>query len=136
MRIDKEGENRAAAAAAAVARRKWREAQLTASNTNGPLVWVRTADRLPEDHQIVLSCADPSQEFNPKVQIEVFVKPSKWDADLLKNLDGGAENGRDFTPELLGNVDGAFWDIDNTLSVSTDDWFPVYWMPLPKTPWE
>lgn len=47
---EKYGENRAAAAAAALARRTWREAQKTADSKN----WIRVDSSLPKDGDVVL----------------------------------------------------------------------------------
>ena len=133
---DKDGENRAAAAAAAVARRKWREAQAGVVSAGGPLVWVSTRIRLPEHRSVVLACFEPSIGYHPSVQVLVFFKASALDPQTMKDLDGGPDEGRKFTADDFVSVDGAFWDMDAHLYVPTDDDFPAYWMPLPRTPWE
>lgn len=133
---DKEGENRAAAAAAAVARKKWREAQAIASKADGPLVWVKTQNRLPEHRSVVLACFEPSLGYHPGMQILVFFKASLLDAKTLSDLDGPLDEQREFAPNDFESLDGAFWDCDGHLYIPTDDDFPAYWMPLPPTPWD
>jgi len=79
--IDRDGENRAAAAAAGLARRKWREAQMmgTPQPPHGPMDWVRISERLPAYRQIVLHCTNASF---PPVQTEFRTMLEALNADL------------------------------------------------------
>lgn len=130
---DKQGENKVAAAAAAVARRHYREAQ---AGGNGASDWVSLYQRRPEHHQPILTCSDPYWGFNPPVQMARFVQPSRLMGTPL-GIELVTKFPQEFSKEGLDEFDGAFIDPDHqSVTVHSDPWFPDFWMSLPKTPWD
>jgi hypothetical protein len=125
-RADIAGENKAAATAAAVARKYWREAQERAKPQQAPdRDWIAMLDRQPKDMRSVLTCHPPYADRVDEPDILIFFIPS-----LHPDFPG-------LSDEELGNVDQAFYiyaDQGPLIFYWSDPWFPTHWMPLPLVP--
>jgi hypothetical protein len=65
-----------------------------------------------------------------------FVQPSK-----LRGMPLGdhlaSKFPEDWCEKGFDEFDGAFVDMDSeSVTVHCDPWFPDFWIPLPKTPWD
>src|SRR5439155_4150084 len=75
---DKTGENKAAAIAAAVARKNWKEAQRTAAPVPVPSGgWIDINDRQPDDEQVVLIATGPFWQYPMPVLMARFFLVSR-----------------------------------------------------------
>lgn len=131
---DKTGENKAAATAAAIARRQWKEAQQRASKQPESSAWISVFDRLPVDSQTVFVANLPERECTYPLEMVHFYVFSKHKNRLQAlNMLGWEDRYMEETPT---NTDGVFLSMGSDYIFYLDDDNFEFWMPLPSTPYQ
>lgn len=133
--LDKSGENKAAAVAAAIARRNWREAQDRVCTTHAPgYPWVRFAVDRPKsgDRVVVMRFVEYAEGVvNSHAWVGWYVERGgvSWNVTIGRKEENASQEQKS-SQSALCHVFGAERVYD------TDSFWPHYWMRVPEVPWE